>query len=349
MDGESTNCPNCGTLIVEYSDSIYMCRECGLIFCEHCGKNSVCPNCGQSYPLIDRIYVHDVNYLKSAGKIVGGRNKEHLEQIARNERFEIEMKERTKKAQERAMQESNRQLNEWARKQNEKEQQEKIAVAEARNYLENEIGEDGFLNVTDSKFLAARGCFKASASIKEVVIHSSAGSLISAFCFTRCENLKSVTIQEGIKKLSASAFDGCTNLEKVHLPESLEEIGDYAFYLCRNLKEINIPDGLQKIGKEAFAGCTQLKTLEIMPTVKTDPLIFYESDNIQLIYKPVKKETTNFNSVTNFNNSSPERNSERPLNSNNNAGCAIFLFIGVPASYGGYKFISWIYDLISAL
>lgn len=142
------------------------------------------------------------------------------------------------------------------------------------------------------------------------MIHSNAGSLIANFCFTRYENLKSVIIQEGIKKISADAFDGCSNLEKVHLPESLEEIGDYAFYLCRNLKEINIPDGLQKIGKEAFAGCTQLKTLTLMPTVKTDPLIFYDSDNIQLIYKAVKQETSTFN------HSSPARNSERPLNGN---------------------------------
>lgn len=111
---ESTNCPNCGTLIRDdsddYKDNLYMCPECGQIFCGPCSYD--CPNCGNYRTVMERLSVNNVNYLKERGKIVGGRNKDQLEKIARNARFEMEMKERAKKAQERAMQESNRRLNE---------------------------------------------------------------------------------------------------------------------------------------------------------------------------------------------------------------------------------------------
>lgn len=43
--------------------------------------------------------------------------------------------------------------------------------------------------------------------------------------FSKCENLKRVSIANGIKDLSDGVFEGCSSLESINIPESLESIG----------------------------------------------------------------------------------------------------------------------------
>ena len=265
---EFTNCPNCGTLIREYSteteDALQVCRDCGQIFCGHCSSYG-CPNCGSyncGYTSVD-----EVNYLKNFGKIAGGKSKDILDDLEK------------KKLEEEYLQ----------------------AVENARNNLsrqvDNAVGRDGSLMLVNRELWEKGGQFMGFNQIKELFI-TTAGlrgseSFIGANCFSACANLKSVKIGYGITEIKRGAFMTCKNLQKVHLPETLKEIGVLAFQNCPNLEEINIPDGLQKIGEAAFHACPKLKTLEVMPTVQVDPYFAstgYGNNDVRLIDKTTGQE-----------------------------------------------------------
>ena len=87
--------------------------------------------------------------------------------------------------------------------------------------------------------------------------------------FSKCENLKRVSIANGIKDLSDGLFDGCSSLESIDIPESLESIGVGAFSGCESLKDIVIPNGTKSIGIYAFSNCKSLKEIAIPSTVES--------------------------------------------------------------------------------
>lgn len=101
------------------------------------------------------------------------------------------------------------------------------------------------------------------------------------------DNIYSVKIPEGVKKLSGHAFSGCGGLTKVQLPESLEEIEDSAAYYsgvfsrCTSLQEINIPLKLKAIPENAFAYCTALTSIKIPDSkIEIYPAAFYNCTNL---------------------------------------------------------------------
>lgn len=77
-------------------------------------------------------------------------------------------------------------------------------------------------------------------------------STISCMAFYECEDLKEVTIDEGVTEIESKAFAGCSRLERVVLPSTLKSIGDDAFDGCPRLKEIKLPEGLEHMGNNAF-------------------------------------------------------------------------------------------------
>ena len=87
--------------------------------------------------------------------------------------------------------------------------------------------------------------------------------------FSKCENLKRVSIANGIKDLSERVFEGCSSLESVNIPESLESIGVGAFSGCESLKNIVIPNGTKSIGIYAFSNCKSLKEIAIPSAVES--------------------------------------------------------------------------------
>lgn len=95
---------------------------------------------------------------------------------------------------------------------------------------------------------------------EEVVVPDSLGgykvTVIGEFTFLRIEELKKLTLPEGVTSLGNGAFYECINLVEISMPDSLETIGDYAFWNCRNLKQLNIPCNLRSIGKEVFNFCS---------------------------------------------------------------------------------------------
>lgn len=72
--------------------------------------------------------------------------------------------------------------------------------------------------------------------------------------------IKSLTIENGIKKIEAGAFNGCKKIAgQLNLPDSLEKINEFAFTNCSGLTgDLVIPNKVTKIGKAAFYLCTGL-------------------------------------------------------------------------------------------
>ncbi len=167
---------------------------------------------------------------------------------------------------------------------------------QAKNMLES-IGLTGtydyYNNYNFSELLEAcdlileDGFFKnlVSLGVDEVIVSSEVPK-IDARAFHDSENLKKVTIQNGITSIGNEAFLNCTALTDIVLPNSITTLGEYAFsgcaklqnitlsneilslsnYLfrsCKNLSNVTLPSKLTTIGSYAFSGCGSLTTITI--------------------------------------------------------------------------------------
>ena len=81
---------------------------------------------------------------------------------------------------------------------------------------------------------------------------------IGGSAFSRCENLKSLTIGNNVQRIESYAFNYCISLTSVTIPDSVTYLGSNAFNICRSLKEITIGKGITEISEGAFSSCTGL-------------------------------------------------------------------------------------------
>lgn len=58
--------------------------------------------------------------------------------------------------------------------------------------------------------------------------------------FTGCTSLTTVTVPEGVKRITSYGSDKCTSLTSIQLPETLEEIQNGAFNQCENLTSVTL-------------------------------------------------------------------------------------------------------------
>lgn len=65
------------------------------------------------------------------------------------------------------------------------------------------------------------------------------------------------------------AFSKCKNLKKVTLHDDIDYFTGYAFEGCTSLEEVTLPGRIFNLGIESFSGCTALKKLEIPASVKS--------------------------------------------------------------------------------
>ena len=120
----------------------------------------------------------------------------------------------------------------------------------------DKVSEDGRCIVVDNKLLAF-----APAGLEEYTIPTDI-TIIGQQAV--CSNeLKTITIPEGISILEDEAFMRCPNIEYINLPSSLTEIGGYAFFQLKNLKKISgnskfISDDGYYLFKLDFRGKTML-------------------------------------------------------------------------------------------
>ena len=77
------------------------------------------------------------------------------------------------------------------------------------------------------------------------------------------DDLKNVTLGEGVTEIGKEAFYNCSNLLNVEFGNRLTVIGEGAFHNCNRLLHVEIPDSVTEIGKEAFYNCLNLTSVTL--------------------------------------------------------------------------------------
>ncbi len=85
--------------------------------------------------------------------------------------------------------------------------------------------------------------------------------------FYCCEDLKTVTFEDGATKIPGGLFSGCTGLEEIVIPDTVSEIGGAAFRSAVRLKKVTFGKALTVIGDDAFAICVSLPEAIISDSV----------------------------------------------------------------------------------
>ena len=66
------------------------------------------------------------------------------------------------------------------------------------------------------------------------------------------DDIRTVTIADGVTSICRGAFSECTALEKVSISDSVTNIGEGAFYGCTSLKTVSLPQQLYEIKRNTF-------------------------------------------------------------------------------------------------
>ena len=91
--------------------------------------------------------------------------------------------------------------------------------------------------------------------------------LIGGGVFSKCRNLKSIEIPDGVTSIGVSAFNWCGSLKSIKIPDSVTSIGNSVFSGCTGLTSIEIPNSVTSIGDSAFRGCIGLTSIIIPNSV----------------------------------------------------------------------------------
>lgn len=92
-----------------------------------------------------------------------------------------------------------------------------------------------------------------------------------------CEDLREVSLPEGLRKIGSSAFEWCKSLSAIKICSTLESIGKSSFRGCQNLKKVefekspsDLPHRLKTIGPHAFDYCLlRLERIKIPSSVNS--------------------------------------------------------------------------------
>ena len=110
--------------------------------------------------------------------------------------------------------------------------------------------------------------FKGCTNIKTVSLPNTLIT-ISGNAFSGCTALTQINISESVSSVGASSFSGCTSLKTIDFPKSLKTIGASAFSGCKALENVSFNDGLTTVGGKAFEGCTNLKAIDLPNSLVT--------------------------------------------------------------------------------
>lgn len=87
--------------------------------------------------------------------------------------------------------------------------------------------------------------------------------------FYGCDDVKSITLPQGLLKIHHSAFESMSGLREIVIPESVTYIGENAFSDCDHLLQITLPSHLQHLPANLFESCGALEQIHLPKNVKT--------------------------------------------------------------------------------
>ena len=122
--------------------------------------------------------------------------------------------------------------------------------------------------------------FQNCTSLKEIVVQSekyvTEGSLLYTadkktlvLCAPGYEG--SVSVAEGVERLSDVAFYSCKKLTEVTIPSSVTEIGKECFYGCTGLKKMELPANITSVGESVFSDCSSMESITLPAKLKVIP------------------------------------------------------------------------------
>ena len=128
------------------------------------------------------------------------------------------------------------------------------------------------VTLPDSLTFLGDGCF-ADTNLSDIVIPGSV-KIGGDGAFDACQNLKSITLKDGMEEIGSKMFRNNSSLTRIAWPESsLKRIDSQAFAYCTSLQEVSLPSSVMELGSGVFQGCTALKKL----TLSADLVIMGEN------------------------------------------------------------------------
>lgn len=146
-----------------------------------------------------------------------------------------------------------------------------------------------FKDAADFKAAANHG-YRHDNEIRSVSIPEGV-EVIRRSMFYKCSQLELVTVPSTLKAIEDFAFYGCEKLKKIDLTtcKVLEVIGTSAFEGCKSMVGIVIPDAVIEIEEAAFLGCAEMKAVEFQENNQLEILgshVFKDCQQLKRIILP---------------------------------------------------------------
>lgn len=122
-------------------------------------------------------------------------------------------------------------------------------------------------------------------SLSELFIPSNV-QIIEEYAFTKCSNLKSIVLSEGLSVISKGMCSMCASLSSVSIPNSVVSIESLAFSWCEDLRSIIIPNSVVSIGSCAFSNCKNLSTVVLSNSLVSIGSQCFEYCNLRQVIIP---------------------------------------------------------------
>jgi len=145
------------------------------------------------------------------------------------------------------------------------------------------IGEGSFLEsgITSPIVFNNELCFLPESIVSYTV--ASNITRIKDFAAYGCEDLSTLTFQNGAVKIGEMAFDMCSSLKVVTIPDSTTDIGYAAFANCNSLVSIKIPKTVVRFDDSIFFGCLKLT---IFGEAGSPAQTYAKENKINFVYGP---------------------------------------------------------------
>lgn len=134
--------------------------------------------------------------------------------------------------------------------------------------ISNEYNENGGVITFDGTLTRIGSeLFCLKEDLKEVTIPEGVREL-GYSCFRENLNLRKLTILPGLTRVGDSSFHNCQGLSEIYLPDTILSIEKDAFSHCFSLREINLPRHLERLEQSAFLNCRSLNSIVIPETIE---------------------------------------------------------------------------------
>lgn len=125
--------------------------------------------------------------------------------------------------------------------------------------------------------------------------------IIGYSTFFSCENLKSITIPNGVTTIGGIAF-AYTGIENIKIPNSVTSIGKGAFERCENLKSVELPNNIKTIQMSTFNCCWSLETITIPKSVTSiETGAFFGCEELEVYYSGTKNQWKSISISSDYN------------------------------------------------